>query len=800
MSNRDVRVRNRQRLTDVIDPLVDAISQLVLAAATNSLDQVKSSCEDIAKYTQEAVEVAKDDAIASNDIDIQQDATKAINDIASCIENLVVTFNVLFASPGKESQRNFAKAAKDTGDAINALLICADNTYLRKIVEAVEKADRAATTLIRDATQSKEALVRAAQTSAENTVKLVKIATKAADTTIDQNKGNLMRGAADGVKALGPQLIQQAKGLNANPSDHGARANVDRTYGNLKDTFDKLIEYARLMGNYVGKVSEAWEAAQRLLELARQMEDAARALKEAALKGSKEDFLAAAKRAGQIALDLIKAAEAAAALEKDPIKRKMILAAIDELRQAVKELIEAAAAVQADPTNPEKKKRLEEAHVKMSEAIAKVLALTDPNQSPASRFYYTAQFLEDTAGHVVDDGKKGARPKLVDDAQLLAATALQFVKESKDLADTIPDANQRNLLVRLAEEVKDCANGLNRQADVVVQDPSNQKEYKELERQYDDLRNKLDDARRAAGFQVTRPKFGRPPEPAAPPPPPPQETAKANIDFLKGENELVTAAKQQAVEALKIAEEAEKFAHTLQDQEKKQKILDAAQELRGWAKKVIESAEAVAANPNDENLQKTLVANQKELSKSIAKVIGLTSEMQEEIARAMRELEALLAESEKLFEEFFAACKACQTQVEGDFLSASRAKDPKAMVGNSKKTSDHANNIARILREMSTKTNDPRFKHQLDAASKYVRDRAIQLKMISAVKLATTGDEVDDNQVVSAAKGLHTEVADIVKAVRAGLLKRRLQNTQQQTLAIKKIRELWQAHRAKLLG
>jgi hypothetical protein len=29
---------------------------------------------------------------------------------------------------------------------------------------------------------------------------------------------------------------------------------------------------------------------------------------------------------------------------------------------------------------------------------------------------------------------------------------------------------------------------------------------------------------------------------------------------MKGENELVTAAKQQAVEALKIAEEAERFA------------------------------------------------------------------------------------------------------------------------------------------------------------------------------------------------------------------------------------------------
>jgi len=35
--------------------------------------------------------------------------------------------------------------------------------------------------------------------------------------------------------------------------------------------------------------------------------------------------------------------------------------------------------------------------------------------------------------------------------------------------------------------------------------------------------------------------------------------------------------------------------------------------------------------------------------------------------------------------------------------------------------------------------------------------------------------------------------------VRAGLLKRRLQSTQQQTVAIKKIRDLWNQHRNKFL-
>jgi len=233
------------------------------------------------------------------------------------------------------------------------------------------------------------------------------------------------------------------------------------------------------------------------------------------------------------------------------------------------------------------------------------------------------------------------------------------------------------------------------------------------------------------------------------------------------------------------------------DQKKKQEILQAAQELRNCAHAVIAAAEDVAANPNDPNLQKILMDRQKDLSHAIVKVIGLTSAMQEELARAMRELEALLAESEALWNEFFAACKACQTEVEDSFVKKQGKKSPQEMVGSAKKLSEHATLISKLLKEMATKTNDPTFKNQLEAAAKYIRDKSIQVKMISAVKVAMTGDDVDDNQVVSAAKGLSGEVTEIVKTVRAGMLKRRLQSTQQQTAAIAKIRAIWNAHRNK---
>lgn len=47
------------------------------------------------------------------------------------------------------------------------------------------------------------------------------------------------------------------------------------------------------------------------------------------------------------------------------------------------------------------------------------------------------------------------------------------------------------------------------------------------------------------------------------------------------------------------------------DPRKRQEILDAAQELRNLAHKVIKCAEDVAANPNDERLQRVLVDTQK---------------------------------------------------------------------------------------------------------------------------------------------------------------------------------------------
>jgi len=131
---------------------------------------------------------------------------------------------------------------------------------------------------------------------------LVKVVNRAAESTIDKNKAHLLKSAGESVKVLGPALIQSAKALNQSPNDGSIRERVQSQHRELQTIYDKIVEYAKMTANYVGKVGDAWENAQRLLELARQMEDAANALHNAALRGNREDFMAAAKRAAQTAL------------------------------------------------------------------------------------------------------------------------------------------------------------------------------------------------------------------------------------------------------------------------------------------------------------------------------------------------------------------------------------------------------------------------------------------------------------------------------------------------------------------
>jgi hypothetical protein len=60
--------------------------------------------------------------------------------------------------------------------------------------------------------------------------------------------------------------------------------------------------------------------------------------------------------------------------------------------------------------------------------------------------------------------------------------------------------------------------------------------------------------------------------------------------------------------------------------------------------------------------------------------------------------------------------------------------------------------FARLLKQVAAKTEDPKFKKELIEYSNILPDRAIQLKIIAAVKSSSARDE--SSQLSSAAQGL----------------------------------------------
>lgn len=74
-------------------------------------------------------------------------------------------------------------------------------------------------------------------------------------------------------------------------------------------------------------------------------------------------------------------------------------------------------------------------------------------------------------------------------------------------------------------------------------------------------------------------------------------------------------------------------------------------------------------------------------------------------------------------------------------------------------------------------------------AAKIIRDGSVQIKILSAVRAA--GGEDKTNSVAMAAKGLQTNIMDIIKEVRAESLRNKFRSTVKQTIAINRVVSAW---------
>merc|ERR1711879_714778 len=112
----------------------------------------------------------------------------------------------------------------------------------------------------------------------------------------------------------------------------------------------------------------------------------------------------------------------------------------------------------------------------------------------------------------------------------------------------------------------------------------------------------------------------------------------------------------------------------------------------------------------------------------------------------------------------------------------------KDVVMNAKNLALLTNQLSGMIRKVSENTPDPRYKEQLVGLARFMRDRATQVKMIAAVKVACGGDA---GQVSSAADGLRTTVSESVSVMKASELKRRRTRMAGRAEQIRRVIEMW---------
>jgi len=88
----------------VVEPLIDSVSDLVLSAVTSNFQNVHEICQSIADRTNRLVKIAHEAAVSSTDNETQQEVAGAINQLASAIELLVVSFTEILANNNERTQ------------------------------------------------------------------------------------------------------------------------------------------------------------------------------------------------------------------------------------------------------------------------------------------------------------------------------------------------------------------------------------------------------------------------------------------------------------------------------------------------------------------------------------------------------------------------------------------------------------------------------------------------------------------------------------------------------------------------
>ena len=121
-------------------------------------------------------------------------------------------------------------------------------------------------------------------------------------------------------------------------------------------------------------------------------------------------------------------------------------------------------------------------------------------------------------------------------------------------------------------------------------------------------------------------------------------------------------------------------------------------------------------------------------------------------------------------------------------VSARMKTNPGSTVEGSKEITEMTKKLGGLLRQMAKEESEPKFKEQFLTFGNGINDKALQIKILSAVNLAE-GTPKNNTQVQAACDGLKSNLLGLVKSLHAAALQHKTTSTYKQADAIRRVAE-----------
>ncbi|GAM17036.1 hypothetical protein SAMD00019534_002110 [Acytostelium subglobosum LB1] len=486
---------------------------------------------------------------------------------------------------------------------------------------------------------------------------------------------------------------------------------------------------------------------------------------------------------------------------EDPVKKKMILKSIEELKRLTPMLIAAIKPVLENPNDAKAKQHLDNL-IYQTQRAAENLATavtSSPNEIVAANGAAIARELD----ALEDALSKGDTKRAEAIVSNLGNSIDRHIELSSTLLDSIQDPSLRHQIQKAIDRLIEVKPKLLDTANKCIRNPHD------------------DEARRQLGQHIKETKsalsaISQPHEIVS------ALNAKLHNDLdslLKCIDEggpdmqikAVQHAKDIAADIKRQIEEAEAYAATVKDPARKQQILDAVNRLKELSPLLMEAIRNVLADPTNKAARdrlEELVRQVKDASNNLAAVMQPTPEelRQQRLEREKLMQKKVVVEQEPpkaptkfkiegpvnkaVYNAAEDVANALEKKVRdntplgklvsfGDEIAAQMALlasfaakgDVKGMINTAKKIAEMIKAINLNARQIADQCTDPRLKQAVYTYLDCGGNFSTQLKIICAVKSDCDDNSTSEEQLVTCAKGLASAVINTIKSAEAATLR-----------------------------